>query len=188
VNPDGLAASTRTNAAGCDLNRDYSYPGRSDADSFKCPETQLIKSLQDALVFHSALAFHSGAQEVVWPWCYTADATADDSFFTSAGKLAAQAMSFTVYQQSYDDYPTQGEYIDYAYWKNETLAATFEVSNDKTPSTSALATVVANAWKGTRAWLQATAGHDAGTLAAEHRGVRLRFPRATPVDGKNRLE
>jgi hypothetical protein len=190
VNPDGLALNTRTNANGADINRDYSYPERSDANSFKTVEAQLIKSLQESVGFHSAIAYHSGAQEVIWPWCYTSDATTDNSFFATAGSKASQAMGFTVSQQSYDDYPTQGEYIDYAYWKSRTLAATFEVSTDKTPSTASLANVVANTWKGTLAWVQAVSDHDKGIahISSNQRAIRQRFPLTAPFDGMNRLE
>jgi hypothetical protein len=190
VNPDGFASNTRENAAGLDINRDYSYPGRSDADSFKTVEAQLVKSLQDSVGFRAAIAYHSGAQEVLWPWCYTADATVDGGFFTAAGQKTAQAMNFSIYQQSYDDYPTQGEYIDFAYWKNHTLAATFEVSTVKAPSGALLAGVVGGASKGTVAWVQAVSDHANGRLHAlsATAAVRRRFPFTAPFDGRNRLE
>ena len=99
-------------------------------------------------------------------------------------------MSFTVFQQSYDDYPTQGEYIDFAYWRSNTLAATFEVSTDKTPSTASLAGVVDSALKGTIAWIQAVSDRDKGSLHAVPAtpAARLRFPLTAPFDGTNRLE
>jgi Zinc carboxypeptidase len=190
VNPDGFALDTRENAAGLDINRDYSYPLRSDADSFKTVEAQLMKSLQESVGFHAAIAYHSGAQEVLWPWCYTSDVTADDSFFTTAGQKAAQAMNVAIYQQSYDDYPTQGEYIDFAYWRSHTLAATFEVSTDKAPSKDLLAGVVDGACKGMIAWVQAVNDHDKGSLHAlpVTAAARRRFPLTAPFNGTDRLE
>ncbi|HEX7599668.1 MAG TPA: M14 family zinc carboxypeptidase, partial [Polyangia bacterium] len=89
VNPDGHADGSRGNADGVDINRDYSYPGRSDAYSFKTIEARLIKGLQEAVGFRAAVAYHSGAQEVIWPWCYTGNATADGNFFLAAGQKAA---------------------------------------------------------------------------------------------------
>jgi hypothetical protein len=189
VNPDGFALNTRENAAGLDINRDYSYPLRSDADSFQTVEAQHMKSLQESVGFRAAIAYHSGAQEVLWPWCYTGDATVDGSFFTAAGQKTAQAMSFAIYQQSYDDYPTQGEYIDYAYWRGHTLAATFEVSIVKAPSAALLAGVVDSACKGMIAWVQTVSDHDRGSLhAVPTAAARQRFPLTAPFDGTNRLE
>ena len=190
VNPDGFALHTRENADGADINRDYSYPGRGDADSFKTVEARLVKSLQESVGFHAAIAFHSGAQEVIWPWCYTGDATADAGFFMAAGQKTAQAMSFTIYQQSYDDYPSEGEYIDFAYWRSHSLAATFEVSTVKTPSVASLAGVVDGSCKGTAAWIQAVNDHDKGSLHGlpGTPAERRRFPLTAPFDGTNRLE
>jgi hypothetical protein len=190
VNPDGFALHTRENADGADINRDYSYPGRSDANSFKTVEARLVKFLQESVGFHAAIAFHSGAQEVIWPWCYTGDATADGAFFMAAGQKTAQAMNFAIYQQSYDDYPTEGEYIDFAYWRSHSLAATFEVSTVKTPSTASLANVVDSACKGAVAWIRAVNDHDKGSLHAWPAAptVRKRFPFTAPFDGTNRHE
>jgi hypothetical protein len=188
VNPDGFVANRRENADGDDINRDYPYPGRSESNSFRTREAQLIKSLQESAGFVGAVAFHSGAEEVLWPWCYTGAGTDDETFFLAAGKKTATAMGLSIYQQSYDDYPTTGEYIDYAYAKNRTLAATFEVSNDKLPNPSALAGVVERGRKGAIAWAQAVSDHAQGRLHALPAGPRPRFPFTAPFDGRNRLE
>src|SRR5512145_818948 len=71
MNPDGFATLLRGNANGQDLNRDYSFPGRADSGAFAQVETQLVKSLQDSVRFRAAISYHSGALEVLWPWCYT---------------------------------------------------------------------------------------------------------------------
>jgi predicted Rdx family selenoprotein len=99
-------------------------------------------------------------------------------------------MNFAIYQQSYDDYPTAGEYIDYAYWRSHTLAATFEVSIAKAPSAASLAGVVDTACKGTVAWIQAVSDHDGGRPHAlpATAAARRRFPLTAPFDGTNRLE
>jgi integrase len=63
-------------------------------------------------------------------------------------------------------------------------------STDKTPSTASLANIVANAWKGTLAWVQAVSDHDKGIahISPNQRAIRQRFPLTAPFDGMNRLE
>ena len=189
VNPDGLANGSRYNADGVDINRDYSFPRRADEESFKTVEARLIKSLHESMSFVGAIAFHSGSEQVLWPWCYTGSGTEDENFFLDAGKKTAAAMGFSVYQQSYDDYPTEGEYIDFAYAKYRTLAATVEVSASKTPSPAALASVVDRARKGAVAWVQAVSDRASGRLhTMPVPGPRPKFPFTSPFDGTQRLE
>lgn len=167
LNVDGHEATppTRGNADGVDINRDYAYPERSESSAFKEKETQLIKALQDQVGFRAALTFHSGSTSVLWPWCYTATPAPDDARLSSVGAKAAQAMGFNTYAASYFDYPTQGEYIDYAYMKSKTLAFTVEVSLVKTPAVSTIPQIVATAWQGTLALLQALRSNHAPAVA-----------------------
>jgi predicted deacylase len=165
VNPDGHAANTREDPEGRDPNRDYSYPGRSDQDSFKIGFIGLMKGLVDQVKFRAAVAYHSGMTGVLWPWCYTSEAAPDRDVFYTLSQAAATAMGMDYFVQSYDDYETEGEFIDYAYMKYKTLAVTFEVSEALRPDEADLAAVVDAAVNGTMAFMKGVEAHDAKRLA-----------------------
>jgi len=175
VNPDGHLARTREDSTGTDPNRDYSYPGRTDAASFKVPEIKLVKDLVDRIKPRAAAAYHSGIEEVLWSWCYTDAASTDDALLSSSGRIAAEAMGFDRYLQSYDDYASTGEFIDYAYSKYGTVALTFEVSTVKTPVATQLAGIVQNSVKGALAFVDAVVQADSGTAST----TRTLKPRAS---------
>src|SRR5262249_43911306 len=142
VNPDGHAADTREDSQGRDPNRDYAYPDRDEAHSFKLPEIKAVKDLSDQYQFRAAGGYHSGVGGVLWPWCYTSQQSPDQNVFYSMAKSAAESMGMDLYKQSYFDYPTNGEFIDYVYMKSHTVGLTFELSNDGNPPTTELADVV----------------------------------------------
>jgi predicted deacylase len=162
VNPDGFVAGTRENADGVDVNRDYAGPTIAEDAAFLEPETQAMKALIDEASFVAAAAYHSGATSVLWPWGYTGDPTDDDSTFAATGAAVAVAIGFDTFLQSYDDYPTEGEFLDYAYYKTGTLAFTFEVSNPKNPGPSALPGIVSAIVDGTVVLLQEARAFDEG--------------------------
>jgi hypothetical protein len=177
VNPDGHQAKTREDSFGNDPNRDYSFPGQSDADSFKLKEIQLVKGLVDSVHFRAAAAYHSGIEEVLWSWCYTEKTTPDNSLLINLGKTVAEAMGFDRYLQSYNDYATTGEFIDYAYMKDNTMALTFEVSEIKTPPASQLQGIVNNSIKGAMAMMETVHMADLGQIdlhvvQTAHYGIR----------------
>ena len=172
VNPDGHEDHRREDYFGRDPNRDYAYPGRSEDNSFDIQECRLVKQLQDAQQFKASIAYHSGITEVVWPWGSTSSATDDHDLFHTISKAAADEMGFGRYMQSWYDYPANGEYSDYAYWKHGTLSVTFEVSSDKTPPSSQLAPIVDRAVAGTMAFLIAVHDTDSGAMAVEIEGTR----------------
>ena len=175
VNPDGHLARTREDSTGTDPNRDYSYPGRTDAASFKVPEIKLVKDLVDRIKPRAAAAYHSGIEEVLWSWCYTGTPSTDDALLSSSGRIAAEAMGFDRYLQSYDDYASTGEFIDYTYSKYGTLALTFEVSTVKTPAATQLAGIVQNSIKGALAFVDAVAQADAGATATRSLAPRASY-------------
>jgi predicted deacylase len=164
VNPDGHAANTREDGLGRDPNRDYSFPDRPDSSSFRVPEIRMIKELADKVRFRAAAAWHSGMEGVLWPWCYSGQRTADHDAFLTLSRITAQAMGMRLYQQSYFDYETRGEFIDYLYMTQGTMAVTFEVSNAPTPAASQLASVVNRAVAGAMAFMLSIQDLDRGTL------------------------
>ncbi len=164
VNPDGHAANTREDPRGRDPNRDYSYPQRDDAASFRSPVIALEKTLLDEFRFKAAIALHSGMVGVLWPWCYTGGTARDRDVFHALSERSAQAMGFDYFTQSYFDYPSNGEFIDYAYMRHGTWAVTIEVSEAATPSAGELADVVGNAVDGMVSFFSAVLEHDRGDL------------------------
>ena len=169
VNPDGHAADSRTDARGYDLNRDYAYPERSPADSFKSESTRLIKQLTEQVNFRAAIAYHSGMEAILWPSGYTETPPSDRAIFRALAKKAAHAMGFTRYLQSYRDYPTQGEFIDFAYSTFGTLAITLEVSDDPAPSASQLPAVVNRSITGAFAYMNGILDLSLGRLQIDDR-------------------
>ncbi len=154
INPDGHVAHRRGDAIGRDPNRDYAFPNRPVNESFYLPEIALIQSLLGTFAVKGALAFHSGMEGILWPWCYSADTPPQQSMFLKVAKKVAQVMGFRKYLQSYFDYPTQGEFIDYAYMQHGTLALTVEVSTTSTPPASALPGIIQKSLAGTYEFIE----------------------------------
>ena len=167
VNPDGHAHSSRSDSQGVDPNRDYSYPERSEEKSFKVPEIQLVKSLVDRIQPVGAAAYHSGIEEVLWPWCFTEQVSKDEVRLGKIAEASAKAMGFDRYLQSYFDYATEGEFIDYTYQKFGTAAFTFEVSESKTPSVSELTAVVNRSIEGAMAFMTNLAPTQSSVLSRQ---------------------
>jgi hypothetical protein len=165
VNPDGHFHQTREDINGNDPNRDYAYPG--SGTQFKTKIIPLVKSLLDSHVFRAAAAYHSGIEEILWPWCYTASASKDKDLFHTFAKKVAVAMGYDRYLQSYDDYATEGEFIDYAYMSQGTFGLTYEVSADFTPAESDLPGVVSRSIDGAMAFIKSVSDYDRGQLSIE---------------------
>lgn len=165
VNPDGHLKHTREDINGKDPNRDYNYPGGSN--KFKTKIISLMRKLVDSRKFIGAVAYHSGIEEVLWPWCYTGAATNHKDVFYTISKKAAVAMKYSRYLQSYNDYATNGEFIDYLYMSQGTIALTFEVSSALTPSESQLDFVVKRSIKGALAYIEGLAAYHEGRLRVE---------------------
>ncbi len=164
VNPDGHALHSRMDSVGRDPNRDYSFPERDEQESFKIQDVRLVKSLVDQVKFRAAGAFHSGLEAILWPWCFTPQRNAENDTFYTLSKMTADAMGISRYAQSYSDYPTRGEFIDYVFMAHGTLALTFEVSPEPTPAAPRLAHYVQRSVKGALAFMRGVMALDRGNL------------------------
>ncbi len=164
VNPDGHAADQRGDAYGRDPNRDYLIPGEAEDQAFQLVETRLVRDLHLRVGFRASIAYHGGAEVIMWPWGYSYTHTDDhDLFYTLAG-IGAAAGGLDSYYQSVQMFPAQGEYSDWAYMAQGTLSITFELDDVKEPPVARLAALVEVRVEGSVAYLDAVRRYDAGEL------------------------
>lgn len=140
VNPDGLAAHTRENALGVDLNRNYDYewgdavdPG---AEPFSEPETRAIRALTRARSWLGGLTLHSGASNISWTWNYTtAERAPDEPLLAAIGEVYAADTREPEFWSSNgaDWYPTHGDTTDWSYGRWGLPEFTLELCDDKSP-------------------------------------------------------
>ena len=170
VNPDGFQTGSRYDARGGDLNRQYpivTEDSQMTAAKPPMPAVNLVKTLVDNRQFRAAVALHSGTEAILWPFGSSRKKPRHQDVFYTLAKLTAQAMGFSRFQQSHLDYPTKGEFIDYAYAKHGTLAVTMEVSQRTTPPTQHLVAILRRSVAGLMTYLLGIQDFDSGYLAIE---------------------
>jgi len=139
--------------SGIDLNRNFDYMwARYDPDatpqmgarlSFSSagpdaasePEVRAVQDFLASKHIKSLATLHTGEQSVLFPWCYTAEHPADFAFMNKTACEMAAAYSATTgpthggyyYMQSYADYPTAAELIDWSYGRLGIYSYTIEV-------------------------------------------------------------
>ena len=140
--------------SGVDLNRSFDVPwdcadletaqaegkeadGRSGATAIE-PEVQAVQNFLCDKQIDALATLHSGLQCVLYPWCHRAYDESLDSgeipFMKEVAENMAAALQETTgrgfyAKSSYDDYPTRGELIDFAYGQMNAHAYTIEVYN-----------------------------------------------------------
>ncbi len=153
VNPDGHALNTRGDANGVDPNRDYAGPQKPEKDAFQLPETRVVRELLRKENIVASAAFHSGLEAILWPWCHTPESSQHDAVFRGIGELVARSMGVQRAKQSFYDYKTEGEFIDYAYMKYGIYALTLEVATEASPPPEQLTATVQRSIVGTMTFL-----------------------------------
>lgn len=96
------------------------------------PEVQAVQNFLIAHPVHALITLHTGEQAVLYPWCYTNERAADYTFMKDVATKMVEAYEKTTgrpayEKQSYDDYPTAAEMIDWAYGRLGIHAYTMEV-------------------------------------------------------------
>lgn len=123
---------------GVDLNRNYDYKWNLGAwtprseiyrgpNPFSEPETQAIRDLVLEHNFTYALSFHSGTEEIVYPWGWTRDLPPDNDRFVEISQSLSAISGGTPYEQSSYMYYSFGTWDDWMYGIAKVFPFTCEI-------------------------------------------------------------
>jgi hypothetical protein len=139
VNPDGRANNSRFNDAMVDINRDYGYMWDASGGStgaFSQPETRGVRDCLEGHRFSVYVSYHSGLQQVAYPWAYRGEEPRDKPNLRRLAKTYSDSSLYPSlpYGQSYTImYQSNGMSVDYDYGSFGQACMTVELSNDKQP-------------------------------------------------------
>lgn len=139
VSPDGVAAGSRTSAAGVDLNRNYDHEwragGLAGTRPFSEPETRAVRALGDLERTVLGLTLHAGAANLGWPWNHTTDDPPDADAFAAIASVYARDCDTPGFwtTQGGDWFRSNGDLDDWTYGRHGELDLTLEVSPSSAP-------------------------------------------------------
>ncbi|KYK25163.1 hypothetical protein AYK24_10460 [Thermoplasmatales archaeon SG8-52-4] len=135
VNPDGREMTTRYNANGVDLNRDYGYLWGAEGQSpapFSQPETKVIRNHALDNNFVLSLSFHTSGDIVNYIWNYKGEPVEDNDLVVELSEQYGSHNSYWVVE-GYDWYQTRGDTNDFSYGCRGDIDWTIEVQNSDIP-------------------------------------------------------
>jgi len=136
VNPDGREMSTRYNANGVDLNRDYGYMwgGQSgSASPFSQVETQVIRANALENPFVLSLSYHTTEAVVNYIWNYKHERVPDNTLVEYLSNKYGSHNGYWVVE-GYDWYQTMGDTNDFSYGCRGDIDWTIETANTNIPA------------------------------------------------------
>lgn len=142
IDDDGDGLLNEDWVGGVDVNRNYGYQWNATVQSgspypkdedyrgpspFSEPETQAISDLALQHDFKYAISFHSGAEVVLYPWCYTGTPTPHDSLFREIAGNLSSLVSAPYAQSGAGLYTSSGAWDDWMYGNRSAFALTCEI-------------------------------------------------------------
>lgn len=141
IDGDGDGLLNEDWVGGVDLNRNYGYAWNESCDSgsldpyaedykgpspFSEPETKAIRDLSLNHDFKYAISFHSGDENIVYPWGHTMNPTPHDNVFREIARDLSELVR-APYMQAGTWYTTSGVWDDWMYGNRSTFAFTCEI-------------------------------------------------------------
>ncbi len=160
VNPDGVAAVTRYNAHDIDLNRNYSYQFSHDEYQpgpfpFSENESRAVAYDNEYHRYASSLTYHTGADNIGYPWNYTTEAmVAEPALLAAAQEYATLVGGGFEALRGAQWYLSNGDTNDYSFGFFGGFDLTVEITGPtKTPDISELPGIEATQMPAAFDWL-----------------------------------
>jgi len=131
INPDGRVHGQRNNMNGVDLNRDFGYQWDGWGGSwypFSQIETRTVREFCLASNITLSTTFHCSGDVVFYQWGYSPKVAPDYGVIFRVGQRYANAATYA-FENSWADYETHGELLDFVYGSQGGLCYTVEVSS-----------------------------------------------------------